>query len=358
MKKIWFVFSLCVFNTLLAQDYHFSQFNENPSLLNPALCGASSTVRASLVYKSQWKSVTTPYTTYGVSFDAKFKASNWEKVDERRSMTFKKSYSRMAGGLSVYNDKAGDLKMGTLQANLSLAMSFPLNKKSSLALGLQGSTVQRKIDNSKLIYPNQYSGTNFDSNLPTGETYAQQSFSYPELGAGALWSFGQDEKSIAANNQLKALIGFSAYHINRPKQKFMGGQNERLYRKYVFHGNILIGIPNTMFAIVPSWLAQVQGPSKEIIAGTMVKYYVKDDSKYTGIIKRSSIGLGVYYRNSDAVIASVLIETGRYSIGVSYDINASGLTTASKARGGFEINLKFVTPAAYLYQRRSKAMFN
>jgi type IX secretion system PorP/SprF family membrane protein len=264
----------------------------------------------------------------------------------------------MAGGLSVYNDKAGDSKMGTLQANLSLAMSFPLNKKSSLAFGLQGSTVQRKIDNTKLLYPNQYNGTTFDSNLPTGENYTQQNFSYPELGAGILWSYGQGEKSIAANDQIKALIGFSTYHINQPKQKFIGGQNSRLYRKYVFHGNILIGIPNSMFAIVPSWLVQLQGSSKEIVAGTMVKYYINDDSKYTGFIKRSSVGLGVYYRNADAIIASVLIETGRYSIGFSYDINASGLAVASKSRGGFEINLKFVTPAAYLYQRKSKAMFN
>ena len=280
IKNYLYIFCLFLYNNTFCQDFHFSQFNENPSLLNPALCGASSTIRASVVYKSQWKSVTTPYTTYGASFDAKFKASNWEKVDERRSMIFKKSYSRMAGGLSIYNDKAGDAKMGTLQANLSLAMPFPLNKLSSLAFGLQGTTVQRKIDNTKLVYSNQYNGSSYDSNLPTGENYAQQNFSYAEFGSGVLWSYARDEKAIAANNQLKALIGFSAYHINRPRQKFIGGDNERLYRKYVFHGNILIGIQNSMFAIVPSWLVQLQGPSKEIIAGTMVKYYVKDDSKY------------------------------------------------------------------------------
>jgi type IX secretion system PorP/SprF family membrane protein len=353
-----FVFLILNYQAMLAQDFHFSQFNENPSLVNPALTGATNVLRASLVYKDQWRSVTTPYTSYGISVDGKFKASNWETVDPKRSMTFKKSFNRVSGGLSVYNDKAGDSKMGTLQTNVSLAMFFPLTKLSSLSFGLQGSFVQRKFDNSSLIYPSQYSGSIYDPSLSSGERFSQQNFSYPELGAGVLWSYGQDKKTISANDQIKALIGFSTYHINQPKQNFTSSTNDKLYRKYVFHGNILLGIPNSVIAIAPSWLAQLQGSSKEITAGTMIKYFIKDDSKYTGIIKRSSIGIGAYYRFGDAIIANILIETGKYAIGFSYDINSSGLSKVSKAKGGFEITLKFVTPAAYLYQRRSKAMFN
>lgn len=360
-------FNVIVFSSLLyffqvnvyAQDFHFSQFNENPSLINPALTGASSVLRASLVYKDQWRSVTTPYTTYGFSFESKFKTSNWETVDPRRSMTFKKSYNRMAGGISVYNDKAGVAKMGTFQTNLSLAMFFPLSNVSSLSLGLQGSFVQRKVDANRLIYPSQYNGTTYDANLASGEIYTQQNFIYPELGAGIVWSYGHNEKSIAANNQFKSLIGFSTYHINQPKQNFIGSTtSDRLYRKYVFHGNVLIGIPNSMVAIVPSWLAQFQGPTKEIVAGMMIKYYMSDDSKYTGLKQRSAIGVGFYYRSADAFITNLLIEKGKYAVGFSYDINASGLTRASKSRGGFEITLRMVTPNPFLYQKRSKAMFN
>ena len=40
---------------LHAQDFHFSQYNENPALVNPALTGATSALRASLVYKDQWR---------------------------------------------------------------------------------------------------------------------------------------------------------------------------------------------------------------------------------------------------------------------------------------------------------------
>ncbi len=358
MKVSFVLLAVVFFLNSQAQDFHFSQFNENPSLINPGLTGSANALRASLVYKDQWRSITNPYSSYGFSFESKFKPSNWDLVDPRRSMTFKKSYSRMAGGLSIYNDKAGIGRLGTFQTNLSLAMFFPLSKMTSLSFGIQGSVVQRKIDNSKLIYPDQYNGSGYDPNISSNELYAQQRLLYPDLAAGAVWSYAHNEKSIAANNQFKAQIGFSTYHLLRPYQSFIRVKEDRLFLKYIFHGNLLIGIPNSMMAIAPSWLVQVQGPSKEILAGMMFKYYINDDSKYTGIIKRSSVGLGIYYRNSDAIITSVLFEIGRYAIGFSYDFNTSDLTKVSTARGGPELTLKFVTPNPFLYQKRSRSMFD
>lgn len=46
------------------------------------------------------------------------------------------------------------------------------------------------------------------------------------------------ERSIAANDQINAQIGFAAFHLTRPNQNFIVAcTNDRLYRKYVFHGN-------------------------------------------------------------------------------------------------------------------------
>lgn len=271
-------------------------------------------------------------------------------------MTFKKSTNRFAAGLSVYNDKAGDSRLGTLQSNFSFSMFFPLSTKSTLGLGMQGTLTQRKMDINSLIYPNQYNGTNYDSKMASGENYGRQNFLYPELGSGITWAYGQDEKSITANNEVKALVGFSVYHINQPKQNFVSGSNIRLYRKYVFHGNVLVGIPNSNLALVPSWLMQFQGPTKEILAGLLFKFYLSDRSKYTGIKKRTSVSFGGYYRNQDAIIANLIIDRGLYTLGFCYDINSSTLIPASKSLGGFEISLKFAMANAYLYQKRSKAL--
>lgn len=358
MKNIYCFYSFLIFNFVSfitqSQDLHFSQYTQTPSLINPALTAASNTLRASIIYKDQWRGVTVPYKTFGASFEMKFKASNWEKADDNKTKAYKKSVSRLAGGLSFYSDKAGDGNMGTSQVNLSLASFIPLNVKNSLSVGLQASVVQRTVDFSKLIFPDQYNGTSYDPTINNGENVGSQNFIYPDFAGGVNWSYGFSEKRMAANNAFKANVGVSMYHINEPKQKFLSGSNEKLNSKYVLHGDFLIGITNTNMALAPSYLLQFQGPSKEIIIGLMTKYYFKEDSKYTGFIKRTALGIGAAYRNLDALILSVQIESGQYAVGFSYDLNTSKLTPASTGRGGPEIFLRFITPNPFLYQMRAK----
>ncbi len=339
-----------------SQDFHFSNFNENPALVNPALTGVSSVFRTSAAYRDQWRSVTVPYKTYGVSVESRFKASNWKQVDDNRSMTFaKRSTSNLSGGLSVYSDKAGDGNMGTTQINLSLASLVQLNARSNLSVGIQGSMVQRSVDFSKLIFSNQYNGTGYDASLTNGEKVNKQSFIYPDVAAGICWNYATQDKMIASNEQKKASVGVSVYHANRPRQNFLAEGNDRLHLKLVFHGDFLIGIPHKNIAIAPSYLFQFQGASKELIVGSKIKYYIKEDSKYTGIIQRTSVDFGAYYRVGDAVILSFLLDKRqKMAIGFSYDLNISGLTKASKLSGGPEIILRFNTSNPYLYQKRAK----
>lgn len=355
MKKVILIIGgvFVVGGSAFSQDLHFSQYNENPSLLNPALTGSTYVMRASVIYKDQWRSVTVPYKTFGASFDMKFKASSWDKVDPFKTRTFKKSFNKVSGGLAFYSDKAGDGNMGTNLVNLSLATFIKAGDHSSFSLGLQGGVVQKTIDYSKLIFSNQYNGTTgYDQTIANGEQYGAKSFVYGDFAGGLLWNYSREESSIGENNQIKADFGVGVFHINRPKQKFLVGTNEKLFSKYIVHGKLLMGIPHSNVGLAPSIIYQIQGPTKEIIGGLMIKYYLKDDSKYTGYIKRSSIGLGVYYRAKDAVIANILIEMGQYAIGFSYDINTSNLSKVSTLRGGPEIMLRFNSANPYLFQKR------
>ena len=359
MKKIFVLINLsAIACATYAQDIHFSQYNQTPALVNPALTGMNGTVRACAIYKEQWKSITTPFTTYGASFEMKFKGSNWDKVDEHLTKIYKKAFSRVAGGLSMFSDKAGDGGMGTTNVNLSLATFIPLNKASSLSVGLQGSLVQHKIDYTKLVFPDQYSGTTYDPTLTQGEDYSSNNFTYPDFAGGIAWTYGYNEKSIGANNDFRANAGVSLYHFASPKQKYLTGTGERLTSKLVAHGDFLIGIPHSNVGLAPSFLFEMQDPSKEMLEGMMVKYYFNMDSKYTGFMKRSAIGLGAYYRNNDAMILSGVIEFENYAIGASYDLNMSRLKTASSGKGGVEVFLRFVSPNPFLYQKKSHAKFN
>ena len=55
----------------LAQDVHFSQFNQTPQLINPGATGVfNGSIRGILNYRTQWSAFGNAFKTYGASFDA------------------------------------------------------------------------------------------------------------------------------------------------------------------------------------------------------------------------------------------------------------------------------------------------
>ncbi len=110
------------------QDIHFSQFYMSPLTQNPAMAGANYDMQALVNYKDQWQSVATPYKTMAGSFDMRFNKKNPKK-------------GFLAAGINLYNDRAGDSKMGTMQANLNIAYHVRLNDYNTLGAGLQGGFV-------------------------------------------------------------------------------------------------------------------------------------------------------------------------------------------------------------------------
>src|SRR3990172_9407074 len=101
---------------LNAQDIHFSQFNQSPLTLNPALAGTTVWIRAGLQYRTQWKAVHSEnspntYSTIGAGFDIKSKR-RWIKV-KNATETYRQSGENGFGwGVNVFNDRAGDGQMG------------------------------------------------------------------------------------------------------------------------------------------------------------------------------------------------------------------------------------------------------
>lgn len=313
-----------------SQDIHFSQFWMAPLLQNPSLAGAVNDMQAVLNYKDQWRSVASPYKTVNISFDMRLSNTNAKK-------------GFWAAGINVFNDKAGDAKMGTTQGNLSFAYHVKLNKKSTLGCGLMGGFGQRSINFSSLQWGSQYDGSSFNAALPNNESAGSSSITYPEIGAGAVWAYKKGEAYITGNDQINANAGIAVFHANQPEYSFYG-TGENLKMKIVAHANALYGIKNTNFSIVPGLFMAIQGSSKEILMGTMFRYTLKEASKITGYLKGSALSFGLHYRNKDALVMSGMLEMGQYAFGVSYDINVSGLKTVSNGKGGFEISLRFISP--------------
>ena len=324
-------------NLCSGQDIHFSQFYTSPVLFNPGATGNFfGSQRAVINYKDQWSSIANPYKTFALAFDMHLFEHKWTK-------------GLLGVGITAINDVAGDTKMGTTQANFSVAYRAKLSGKHSLSTGLQGGIAQRKIDSGVFRWGNQDDGVNgFDPTLPSGETYTPENFTYGDFGAGMIWNYESAKTNSTSNDGFSANLGASVSHINQPKGAFYDGSEEKLFLKSVVHGSIFYGIKNTNIGIKPDFLYQKQGPLQEFIVGLMARYKIGEESKYTGFKKGTAISFGGYYRSNDAFVPAVFLEYAQFAIGFSYDVNVSGLTSASKGQGGVEISLRYINPNPFV----------
>lgn len=323
--------------SVFSQDIHFSQFNMSPLTLNPGLAGVNYTFEALVNYKDQWRGVTTPYKTVAASVDSRIGKKELKE-------------SFWAGGVSFFNDRAGEAKIGLCQINATIAYHLRIAPHQTLGLGLQGGYAQRSINYNKLQWASQFDpNTGYDPNLPSGEPVGMTNFSYGDAGAGIIWALNNTTGLIHVedNHDLKANLGIAVYHAKQ-KYSFYNTSTEKLYPKYVFHGDALISVPNFHnIALLPGIVFFNQGPAREFYFGTQVRYKYQQESKYTGIKKSAALYLGAYCRAKDAVILSFMLEYYAYSFGISYDLNASRLTPASTGRGGIELSVRYAIPSEF-----------
>ena len=314
------------------QDAQFSQFYNSPLAMNPSLTGAfNGNDRLLLNYRNQWSSISTPYKTFAFSCDM--------GLNKKIGNT-----GFLAAGISFLSDRAGTSQLGLNQVNLSLAYHAQISDYNTVSAGIMGGFAQRSIDFNKLSWNSQYNGNNYDPNLPTDETGYSQNKPYGDFGAGLEWTYSKGEMYATANNQLNINVGFAVFHINQPNIAFFSTEKDPLPIKLVFHGNSQIGFSNSKCSIVPSFLYVQQGASKDIIAGGMFRIKLQEESKYTGFIKGAALSIGSLYRVGDAFIPNMELEFSGYAMGISYDVNTTGLTYATSGKGGLEISLRWINP--------------
>ncbi len=329
----------CLLPTAVAQDIHFSQWSMVPMQLNPATAGGLSGIQGSVNYKTQWGSFAAPYRTYSAAFDMAI----GHKKDKKRGF--------WGLGIFFYNDKAGDAKMSTLQANLNAAYHIRVSDKSIFGLGAFYGFAQRSANFSALKWESQFQNGTYSASNSSGEL-GGNAFIQHDLGAGVFWSYRKGDMYMTSNDHIHFDVGVSMMHII-PMPNTFNGTGDILYKKYVGHFSMSKGIKNTRLSLQPSLLCFLQGPQQEINVGLHVKYIIKENSKVTGYVKGTNAYLGVYHRFLDAIVVNGMLEFDSYSLGVSYDINVSELTNASFGRGGIEIAFRYRDPFSYLWKSSS-----
>jgi type IX secretion system PorP/SprF family membrane protein len=314
---------------LFAQDVHFSQMEYSPLSLNPALAGANSPMQGIVNYRSQWNSFAVPYQTIAASFDARLN----EKKRRKKGI--------LATGLSFFNDQSGEMKVKTTSVNLSLSYHLIIDRKSTIGLGMYTGFGQRSLDPNGGRWGSQYDGTGYNAALSTGETFNSPSFIFLDVGTGLVYTYKEKQGYITQNNQRAINAGVAVYHLNRPGYSFVDKNSEYLYIRWSAFVNAEIGLLNSRGSLLPGIYFQRQKSTMEILYGLYYKYQLSEGSKATGFTRPAALYFGLFSRFNDALVGKLMFEWDQFSTGFAYDINVSSLTTVSKARGGFELFLRF-----------------
>lgn len=306
-----------------AQDIHFSQFWTAPQLLNPANTGKfNGMFRATFNYRNQWFTIPTlnsvaPYQTYHASIDAPF-------------FTGKLGNNGFGAGIAFFNDKAGDGALTTNSALISVAYHQSLDRfgNNHLSFGLQAGVVTKTIRISDLIFSTQLENYGWNRNLSNGETnFSNKAIIYPDVNLGARFT-------SRIKDNIKLNFGAAVNHIAEPRESFLGDEKNKLGRRYTAHAGADISFgEDGYFSIHPVFLFMLQSQARQFNLGLGLNYQLNDNIALFG---------GGFYRVQDAGIVQLGVDIYNARIGLSYDINHSGLRYASKAQGALECSIVYI----------------
>src|SRR5688572_1661191 len=162
--KTLFIALLCLHaaSVVQSQDLHFSQFFNSPLTTNPANTGfiPDADYRIGAHYRNQYSSIlAAPYKTISVFGDAQLMRNQIEN-------------GWLGLGALILSDVAGSGGLRSTKIYGSLAYHQQLGSSSLLTAGFNVGWASKRIDQSKLSFPDQFDGKFFDNTLPTSVVLA------------------------------------------------------------------------------------------------------------------------------------------------------------------------------------------
>jgi type IX secretion system PorP/SprF family membrane protein len=311
------LFTCCLlpFAFLQAQDLHFSQFFNSPLTTNPANTGfiPDADYRVGAHYRNQWSAVmTVPYKTSSIFGDAQLFRDKLET-------------GWLGVGGVLLSDVAGTGSLRSTKIYGSVAYHQMLGLSSLLSAGFNVGWANKRIDQSKLKYPDQFDGKFFDNPF-TAVTLSNTSVSYMDVQAGMNYAYFPDE-NIYIN------AGYSIHHVNRPKETFFNDNTNagRIPMRHIGFLNAILKV-NDRVIINPNAYFTTQARASELVVGLNGNYNLSETGD-------KQLVAGLYYRLGDAIAPMVGFELKNTKFTFSYDATLSSLNKFNNYRGALEFSI-------------------
>lgn len=321
MKRFANILLIVLFSLPLAsvgQDLHFSQFFNSPLTTNPANTGflPDADFRIGANFRNQWSSIMSmPYKTMSLYGDAQIMRN-----------TFENGWLGLGG--VVLSDVAGAGSLQSTKIYGSLAYHHMLGYSSLLSAGFNMGLANKKIDATKLLFPDQFDGKFFDVTLPTSVVLAKNNISYFDMQAGINFAYFPTE-----NFYINA--GYSIHHVNKPRETFFSTAtpDNIVPMRHIGFINGIFKL-NDRVIISPNIYYTNQDRASEIVGGLIANYNISGEEG-----GQSQFIAGAYYRHKDAIIGIAGFELKNIRFTFSYDATVSTLKGFNKSRGAAEFSI-------------------
>lgn len=285
-----------------AQDPEFTQFYANPLYLNPAFAGSKRCPRFTMAHRNQWPGISATFITTSVSYDQHIES--------------------ISGGIGllVTSDRAAST-LRTTRASAIYSYQLKVNRKFSIRFGGEATFFQKSLDWNKLTF-----GDMIDPRrgfvFQTGDTPRGGSVSGVDFSAGIL-GFSDN-----------FFVGIAAHHLTQPDESLIQGESK-----------LPMKISGQIGAVIPLAGAASKYTNDDASISPNILFRVQDNFHQLNMglyVKKGPIIGGLWYRNRDAFIALLGIQTDVLNIGYSYDVTISKLGTSSG--GSHEVTLGIKLP--------------
>lgn len=324
-RSIYIIFFLLFFTAIInGQSLHFSQFNSAPLLTNSANTGfiPDADYRVSAIYRNQYSAVmNVPYQTFAIFGDVQAFRNQAEN-------------GWLGLGASLLRDQAGTGTLTSTKAYGSVAYHQMLGEASLLSGGVSVGWTNKRLDISKLTFPDQFDGRVFDTKQPTGVALDNTQINYLDVQLGINYAYFPNDKTYING-------GISVMHINRPKETFFNSTpidaatGEPFDQRIPIQYNAFLNASfktNEVWILNPSIHYSNIAGTQALDLGFMAQYNLSGDGS-------KQIMGGVYYRLNDAIIPMIGLSIQDFAFTFSYDATVSTLTKFNKTVGAFELSL-------------------
>ena len=298
-RNLLYVLFLLLAGSLSSQDIHYSQFYNSPLNTNPAKTGIfNGDKRLNLSYRSQWRSVPVPWTTFSGSFDRKF----YPKYGRQHFWS--------AGVLFNYDQQGDIADIDLTNFNVTGSWTKILNENNLFTVGAILGYATRGFDFNSLTFDNQWNGQEFDSGLSAEENFDTERTSFIENGLGLNYRWQKSSRT-------KLDLGVGGYHLIRPGISFNDDDDVKLSRRISFTGVGSFELSRKL-DLQANALYQFQEDSNELILSALGKIYINQQRG-----KELALHLGFGWRSGDSVFPIVALQHRQMYISLNYDIDTT-----------------------------------